>query len=204
MLRLYYMMMVPLLIGDVFVGVIWALRFRQLHLHYSEFLKTFWTEQIHLNSRQYNNNFCEVWDHVQQTYECCGPLGFEQLPPLLINYCGKQLNGKSETFLKQTYCGLCLGSMIPPSCCPQPAPDGCTSESAFQLACDKPLLKWIHSQADLLSIIGYWCLFPLKLILVSVLRQELTEIFIEIYKAGNQDLFRSLHFDARRALHDKF
>jgi hypothetical protein len=82
--------------------------------------------------------------------------------------------------------------MIPPSCCPQSESSAadCTAESAFQLACDKPLLKWIHSQADLLSIIGYWCLFPLKLIFIAVLRKEMAEIFVEIYKAGNQELFR--------------
>uniref|UniRef100_A0A914VYB4 Tetraspanin n=1 Tax=Plectus sambesii TaxID=2011161 RepID=A0A914VYB4_9BILA len=173
-LRLFYMLLIPLMLGDMFIGLIWAIRFRLLHLNYSNFLTSLWTEQVGINAQQVTTSFCDIWDDIQQSYQCCGPLGFEQLPHLLINYCGQQLNG----------------TMIPPSCCPQPSLDGCSAESAFQLACDKPLLKWYHSQADLLSIIGYWCLFPLKLIFVVVLRQELAEIFLEIYKEGNQELFR--------------
>jgi hypothetical protein len=84
----------PLMINDILIGITWAIRFRQLHLHYSDFLASLWSEQIELNSNVVSTSFCDIWNDVQQSYHCCGPLGFDQLTQMPTSYCGQDLNGK--------------------------------------------------------------------------------------------------------------
>ncbi|VDK17819.1 unnamed protein product [Anisakis simplex] len=56
--------------------------------------------------------------------------------------------------------------------------------------CINPLLRWFHRQTDLLAIIACFVLFPLKVIVVLVLRQDIQELFGEIVYAGNRQLYR--------------
>ncbi|KHN77008.1 hypothetical protein Tcan_14896 [Toxocara canis] len=66
--------------------------------------------------------------------------------------------------------------------------DLCSSRKLY--SCANPLLRWFHGQTDFLAIIAYFVLFPLKLIVVVVLRKDIQELFGEIVYAGNQHLYR--------------
>ncbi|MFH4983209.1 hypothetical protein AB6A40_009918, partial [Gnathostoma spinigerum] len=65
---------------------------------------------------------------------------------------------------------------------------GCSE--GFSHSCLNPLLRWFHSQMDILAILAYVILFPLKLIVVIILRDDIEELFGEIIYADNQDKYR--------------
>jgi len=80
------------------------------------------------------------------------------------------------------------------NCCPKlKVRESCPSSwiechNTFRKSCDKPLLQWMHSEIDPLVAILYFLLTPLKLTVVIILRQDIAELFAEIFYQGHPSL----------------
>ncbi|KAI6244098.1 hypothetical protein M3Y99_00080200 [Aphelenchoides fujianensis] len=87
------------------------------------------------------------------------------------------------------------------SCCPPPAvlstcqdlPASCPTG---QTLCHYALLRWLHSNTDLLAAVIYFFLFPLKLIIVVMLREDISELLAEILHLHNRQTYRHWLLDA--------
>lgn len=56
--------------------------------------------------------------------------------------------------------------------------------------CAIPLLRWLHGEADLLGTLLYFVLYPIKLVVIVMLRQDILELFSEIVYSDNRLLYR--------------
>jgi hypothetical protein len=56
--------------------------------------------------------------------------------------------------------------------------------------CHFPLLKWLHSNTDILAILLYLIIYPIKWISLCVLREDISELFADILYSNNQDLYK--------------
>uniref|UniRef100_A0A915C4Z5 Tetraspanin n=1 Tax=Parascaris univalens TaxID=6257 RepID=A0A915C4Z5_PARUN len=115
-------------------------------------------------------SICSEWYSIQMGLKCCSPTNILRF----CNYTGSIWeDAEMEKLLT-----LC--------------------ESKTIYSCANPLLRWFHSEIDLLAIIAYFVLLPLKLIVVGVLRRDIQEVFGEIVYSGNRHLY--MHwaaFDSR-------
>lgn len=171
MLRIYWIFMIPILTFDIIKAVAIAFQFQSMHRHYGDYIEKLGAEQVK-GAQSGSVQFCDEWSDVQLSLQCCSPSSVTQI-------CNA---------MDQLWRGEQMSSLV----------KRCDSKLAKQ--CVNPLLRWFHSKTDVLGIIAYFILFPLKLIVVIVLREDIQELFGEIIYTGHQELYR--HWAAADPLED--
>ncbi|VDM38717.1 unnamed protein product [Toxocara canis] len=160
-LRIYWLFMIPLLVFDLIKAICWVIQFRDMHRQYPVFIEGIVNLQIH-SAENNATSLCSEWATLQLTMKCCAPENIHQL----CDY----TESRWDELEMSKYADLCSSRKL--------------------YSCANPLLRWFHGQTDFLAIIAYFVLFPLKLIVVVVLRKDIQELFGEIVYAGNQHLYR--------------
>ncbi|GMT32493.1 hypothetical protein PFISCL1PPCAC_23790, partial [Pristionchus fissidentatus] len=51
-------------------------------------------------------------------------------------------------------------------------------------------LRWMHSRLDLIGVIMCFVLFPLKIVVILALREDIQELFEEIVYSDNERLYK--------------
>ncbi|GMT05537.1 hypothetical protein PENTCL1PPCAC_27711 [Pristionchus entomophagus] len=62
--------------------------------------------------------------------------------------------------------------------------------SELGYSCTFALLRWMHSRLDIVGVLMCFVLFPLKIIVILALREDIQELFEEIVYSDNQRLYK--------------
>uniref|UniRef100_A0A1I7RR67 Tetraspanin n=1 Tax=Bursaphelenchus xylophilus TaxID=6326 RepID=A0A1I7RR67_BURXY len=145
LVRLYWTLMIPLIIMDTVAAFIWIHTFNDLHTNIGVYLNEMsqaegqigdWTE------------WCNSWNGFLKTNKCCAP----------------------KTVEESCWDGLQCDSALP--------------------SCHLSLLAWLHGQTDGLAGILYFLLYPLKLTVVFVLREDVMELVTEIFYSNHKGEYK--------------
>ncbi|KAI6191534.1 hypothetical protein M3Y97_00238700 [Aphelenchoides bicaudatus] len=152
-IRLYWLLMVPIIFFDTMQIFLWAYSFACLHEDYSNEMPRLFEDHLITNGadEHLRRLICYEWSSVQEQFSCCAP-----------------------TIALQN-CRVLTSSH-------------CTTSS--QTSCHFPLLRWLHSRTDILAILLYCVIYPFKWIVICILREDIHELFNEIYYNDNLAVYR--------------
>ncbi|CAJ0953506.1 unnamed protein product, partial [Mesorhabditis belari] len=153
LLKVYWLLMIPLLFFDIVMAVLLMFRMKNVH---STFHSHF-DQKIDEHVTSKNTLFCSIWESLQQNFDCCPPKRIEQ-------FCDQTPQWANET-----------------SCFDEEKP------------CNAHILRWMHKKTDFVGVIIFFMLFPLKLVVVLVLREDIGALFSEIVYSNNAKLYK--HWD---------
>lgn len=87
LLNMYWLLLLFLLFGDAFIGIVWIFRFDKIYTDLKPLLK-----QRLQSEYGVNEEFTNIWDSIQHDYQCCGVEG----PQDFNNIDLTQRNGKKS------------------------------------------------------------------------------------------------------------
>lgn len=178
-LNLYLIVMLLLLVGDVLVGLVWAVLFDGLANGLPTVLRT--RLRTDYGSEPY---YTADWNRLQEEFACCGvhgPEDFDGTP---------WTDARNESL---------LSVVVPNSCCVTVTSDlARNSSSVTKVTCDVPLkqkqqqqpsrtgcvgvvLDWMQHCADVLFVLGFCVIAFLKLCFIGILRYEIREMIQKIH-----------------------
>ncbi|CAD5228948.1 unnamed protein product [Bursaphelenchus okinawaensis] len=145
LVRLYWTLMIPLIVMDTVEAFVWIRTFNALHANVDEYLGSATVIENHIGDW---SAWCGSWDQFWREYQCCPP-------SIVTQSCWNDLKC-DESYSK----------------------------------CNYALLNWLHSRTDTLAGILYFLIYPLKLIVVFVLREDVMELVTEIFYSNHKGEYK--------------
>ncbi|KAI7686345.1 hypothetical protein SSS_01726 [Sarcoptes scabiei] len=159
-----------LVCGDAIVGVVWALRYKNITINLKDDLKNQIFKEYETNQELQN-----VWNNIQADWNCCGVDG-----PYDYNESSWALQ-----FLPLEP----LYYVLPLSCCHPEEPtfgsphNECITrmnEHVYSKGCYDDIYYWLQSSTDLLLVLGFCVITFIKLCFLFLLRSEIKEMIEKI------------------------
>ncbi|KAF8385364.1 hypothetical protein PRIPAC_74506 [Pristionchus pacificus] len=128
-----------------------------------DFIKIYWCLMIPLL-------FIDVMQFIMAAYQLMKiHVSFASPPPLITN---------------SSLCPVWIEFAKEFSCSTECEPSNFDSDCAFVL------LRWMHGRLDIVGVLMCFVLFPLKIIVILALREDIQELFEEIVYSDNERLYK--------------